>query len=117
MFQSGTVSRHPAPIFPLARLTHDTASRAKQTNFHGIGIEIQNLGNFLDGESFDFFQNEHHAVPFIQTLQQDFDALLGFQLVGDILRAAFEFFGGAELLDLLLAQVRLVQKRPNLFLS
>src|SRR5438270_9057743 len=62
---STTISRHSTPVFAFSRLINDAASGTKQANLHGIGIEIQNFGNFFDGKAFDFFQDKHHAIPFI----------------------------------------------------
>src|SRR5258706_5988314 len=101
----------------LAHLIHDSASGAKQTDLYGIGVQVQNLGNFLNGKAFYFLQDQHHTVAFVQAFQQALDLLLGLELVQNILGATFNPFCDAELLGLLLAEIGFIQKRPNLLLS
>src|SRR6202035_3396236 len=116
--QSASVSQsQSASVLALAHLIHDSASGAKQTDLHGICVQVQNLGNFLDGEAFYFFQNKHHAIAFVQALQEELHLLLGFEFVRNVLGVARTSFGGAELLGLLFAEIRFIQKRPNLLLS
>ena len=117
LFHSETFPRISASVFALACVIHNAPTRAKQANLHGVGVQVQDFSNFLDGEPFYLFQNEHHAVAFVQALEQKLDLLLGLELVGNVLRTALHSFAGAELLGLFFAEIRFIDKRPNLFLS
>src|SRR5216684_34929 len=117
MFQLGTLANLSAYVLALAHLIYDATPSTEQANFYGVRVQVQNFSNFLDGKSFYLFQDQHHTVAFIQALQQILHLLLGLEFVRNILGAAIQTFGSAELLDLLFAEVRFIQKRPNLFLS
>src|SRR5256885_5803538 len=42
-----------------ARLLYDAAASAKEANLNGIGVEVQDFGNFLDRKTFYFRSEEH----------------------------------------------------------
>src|SRR6266849_5273239 len=108
LFHSETFRRLSASVFALACMIDNAPPRAKQADLYGVGVEVQDFSNLLDGKAFYFFQNEHHAVAFIQAPKQKLDLLLGFELVGNILRTALQSFAGAELLGLLFAEIRFI---------
>ena len=106
-------NRKSAAILALTHLIHNTASGAKQTDLYGIGVQVQNLGNFLDGKALNFFEDEHHTVALVQAFQEALDPLLGLQFVRNILGVGRNPFRGAELLGLLFAKIRFIQDRKS----
>src|ERR1700674_4523858 len=83
-------------ISALLRLAYHPAPSPKEPHFHRISIQIQNFRDLLDRKPFHFFQDQHKAVPFIQSFQQPLHALTRCDP---------------------LAQIGFVQQGSNLFLS
>ena len=104
-------------VSSLSRPVHDAPPRPEEPHLHRVRIQIQDLGNLFNRESFHLFQDQHQPVPLIQSIEQPFQALPRLQPIADI-RLVFALLRGTDHLpSLLLAQVRFVHQRPDLPLS
>src|SRR5438034_2567851 len=61
-------------VSSLSRPVHDAPPRPEEPHLHRVRIQIQDLGNLFNRESFHLFQDQHQPVPLIQSIEQPFQA-------------------------------------------